>query len=253
MAYTMAIGLVGTFALPDVTGRRDSEAFVGSSYDTRKGSARLIEALAQDNPYFDWAARTLAHAKDPQRDSTSAAREDLTRDLCAVGHDGDRDAFVRLYKYYGPRLRSFLLGQGASAGEAEEVIQDTMMTVWRKAGMFDPAKAAAGTWIFTIARNLRIDALRKANRPLPEPDDPVMAPQPLASPERMSELAQVGDRVVSALSAMPEEQATAVHMSFFEDKSHGEIARELGVPLGTVKSRLRLAMQRLKQEMGETA
>lgn len=168
--------------------------------------------------------------------------EDL---LVRVGRDKDREAFRELFSYYAPRVKSYLLKHGADEGAAEEAVQNAFVTVWEKAASFDPKKAAASTWIFTIARNKRIDALRKErfigfddDAPLPEE----------AAPEAYAGGQEV-ERLGAALDALPEEQARLLRMAFFEDKSHSVISRETRIPLGTVKSRLRLGMDRLRALM----
>jgi RNA polymerase sigma-70 factor (ECF subfamily) len=181
----------------------------------------------------------------------NTASEDFSALIVAVANNGDRKAFARLFEHYAPRLKSFLLRQGAEGALAEDLAQETMMTVWRKAVMFDPAKASAGTWIYTIARNLRIDAIRKARRPEFDPNDPAFVPDAERPADEMMGAAQMGVRVREALAELPEEQATVVRMSFFDDKAHAEIAEQLSLPLGTVKSRLRLAMRRIRAFLGE--
>ena len=128
-----------------------------------------------------------------------------------------------------------------------------MLTLWRKAGLFDPARASAATWLFTIARNLRIDAIRRERRPDFDPDDPALVPD--ADPAADSILMREDDetRLRVALKDLSPEQAEVVQLSFFADKPHSQIAVELGLPLGTVKSRLRLAMARIRVTLGDGA
>jgi len=165
--------------------------------------------------------------------------------------NGDRDAFARLFAHYAPRLKSFLLRQGGDSAAAEDLAQEAMLTVWRKAALFDPAKSSAGTWIFTIARNLRIDAIRKAKRPEFDADDPAFVTEAEPAADQAMDTEQTGARVRAALAELPEEQAVVVRLSFFEDKPHAEIAAKLALPLGTVKSRLRLAMKRIRTYLGD--
>ncbi len=160
-----------------------------------------------------------------------------------------RESFAELFSRFAPKLKGYLLKLGCRPEQAEELAQETLLTVWRKADYFDPARAAASTWIFTLARNLRIDAIRRERRPDDWMDDPGLqpeAPSPvdvvLAAGEREAQLRQ-------AIVALPQDQAEVVRLSFFSDKPHSEISRQLGVPLGTVKSRLRLAMTRLRAAM----
>jgi RNA polymerase sigma-70 factor (ECF subfamily) len=179
------------------------------------------------------------------------AAVDFSPQVLAIARNRDKAAFAQVFQHYAPRVKSYLMRQGADDGQAEEVVQETMLAVWRKAGMFDPAKASAGTWIFTIARNLRIDAIRKNRRPEFDPSDPAFVPDPEQAPDQSLQADQMRARVREALGELSEDQATVVRLSFFEDKPHGEIAKQLALPLGTVKSRLRLAMRRIRVALGE--
>lgn len=178
--------------------------------------------------------------------------EDMSALVLAVAKHQDRQAFGRLFEHYAPRVKSYLIRHGADDAQAEEVVQETMLSLWRKAAMFDPTKAAAGTWIFTIARNLRIDTIRKNRRPEFDLEDPAFVPDPEMSADDSMQAAQMRIQVRNALKDLPEEQASVVQLSFFEDKPHGEIAKQLSLPLGTVKSRLRLAMRRIRVALGES-
>lgn len=171
--------------------------------------------------------------------------------LLAVAEHEDRQAFQTLFEYFAPRVKAFLFKQGTTPEMAEEVVQETMVNVWRKSAQFDPARASASTWIFTIARNLRIDMLRKESRPAPDPDDPALVPDP--EPAAHDEIArqQETDRLKSAVAALPQEQQEVLTLAFFEEKAHPQVAEELGIPLGTVKSRIRLAFRRIRSELGE--
>ena len=164
-----------------------------------------------------------------------------------IADHADRAAFAELFEYFAPRVKAYMRRQGASDGQAEDLAQEAMLAVWRKASLFDPARAGVATWIFTIARNLRIDALRR-ERPAealpPEGERQEIEPSPGAESELI--LAE-RDRILrQALAVLPPEQAELVQLAFYEDKPHREIERMLGIPLGTVKSRLRMAMQRLR-------
>ena len=169
------------------------------------------------------------------------------RDLLIVqiAETANQQAFIELFVYFAPRIKAYVIRLGG-ADLADELAQEALLTVWRKSGLFDPAKASASTWIFTIARNLLIDRRRKERRPEFDPSDPfrIGLDEPLADRGiscREAELA-----ISAALSELPAEQAKVIEMSFFEDKPHSVIAAELRVPLGTVKSRLRLAFARLR-------
>lgn len=176
----------------------------------------------------------------------SVTFEDL---LVAVGRTRNRDAFVRVFEYFAPRVKSFYIKGGLTRELADELAQETMLTVWRRAETFDPAQASASTWIFTIARNKRIDMLRKIARPEPDAADPMLAPD-MVLPDEMTAFNEHSRLLAEALKALPEEQAGLIRKSFFEEKAHADIAAETGIPLGTVKSRIRLALERLRRHMG---
>lgn len=163
----------------------------------------------------------------------------------AVGQD--RTAFAALFDHFAPRVKAFLVRSGLADGLAEEVTQETMLAMWRKASYFDPNRAGVSTWIFTIARNQRIDRLRRERLPSAElPVETIEATDPSDTGEEAVLAAEREGRVRTALGALPAEQAAIVRLSFFADKPHATIARELGIPLGTVKSRIRLALGRLR-------
>jgi RNA polymerase sigma-70 factor (ECF subfamily) len=161
----------------------------------------------------------------------------------------DRDAFARLFRHFAPRIKGFLMKSGAGATLAEECAQDVMSVLWQKAHLFDPARASVATWVFTIARNRRIDALRRARRP--EPEDLPWGPEPEPDQAEVYEVQQETKRLGAALALLPEKQRVLVERSFWGDLSHSEIAAETGLPLGTIKSRIRLALERLRQQMNE--
>ena len=169
--------------------------------------------------------------------------------LIAVGVAHDRLAFEALFRHFAPRVKAYLLRLGASSAVAEDLAQEALLSVWRKARLFDPAKASAATWIFTIARNLRIDAMRRERRPEFDPNDPAFVPD--QDPQADAGLIRGDDeaRLREAIGRLSPEQAKVVELSFFADKPHSLIAKELGLPLGTVKSRLRLAMSRICGEV----
>ncbi|HCO99856.1 MAG: RNA polymerase subunit sigma [Alphaproteobacteria bacterium] len=171
--------------------------------------------------------------------------------LVAVAGE-DRSSFVALFRHFAPRVKSYMLRLGSEDSQAEELAQETLATVWRKANRYDPTRAAASTWIFTVARNLRIDAFRRANRPELDPEDPALVPDAPPLGDAVVEQKQNAERIRSALSALPDEQRKVLHMSFFESKTHSEIAVALGLPLGTVKSRIRLAFGRMKASIGDS-
>ncbi len=164
----------------------------------------------------------------------------------------DKAAFATLFAYFAPRVKGMLMRSGFDAARAEEVAQETLLTVWRKAALFDPAGASGAAWIYTIARNLRIDTLRRDQRGtrmlnLVEREPPDEA----ASPVDQLATVQIQRRIRDALTGLSQEQREVVALSFFESKAHPEIAEALGIPLGTVKSRLRLAMKHLRDTLDD--
>jgi RNA polymerase sigma factor (sigma-70 family) len=172
-------------------------------------------------------------------------RDDKSLLIVAIAQDRDRECFAALFAYFAPRVKSYLLRLGMPAALADELAQETLLAVWRKAESFDPTRATASTWIFTIARNLRIDALRRDGRRNRLSDYPVEE-QIAASAGDDYLTAEREEKISEALRALPEDQAEVLRLSFFEEKPHPKIAAQLGIPLGTVKSRVRLALNRLR-------
>lgn len=162
----------------------------------------------------------------------------------AVALRRDREAFSQLFEHFAPRLKAWLMKSGTSAAAAEDFAQDVMLTAWRKADLFDARKARAATWIFTIARNRRLDALRRDAR-VP-PIDLIPAPPDPERPDALLEERQDAGRIREAMAALTPEQAQVLHLSFFLDQPHSAIAERLCLPLGTVKSRIRKAMLKLR-------
>ena len=163
-----------------------------------------------------------------------------------VASSADRAAFTRLFAYYAPRVKGYLLRLGMSQAEAEEVSQEVMVAVWRKAATFDRRQASVATWIFRIARNRRIDAFRRDQRAVLDASDPSFHPEPAASADRLTEAAEREAELRVAVAELPPEQRDLVRVAFYEDLSHSQVAERTGLPLGTVKSRLRLAFAKLK-------
>ena len=178
--------------------------------------------------------------------------DELCRLVAVIATDRDRQAFALLFKHFAPRLKTYLMRFGTMANSAEEIAQEAMLTVWRKAGSFDPSRGGASTWVFTIARNLRIDHQRRDRRPENLVVDPSEEPDHPPTTETLMIGMERDARVRAALHALSDEQASIVRLSFLSDKPHAEIARELGLPLGTVKSRIRLAMNRLRTLLDDT-
>ena len=172
--------------------------------------------------------------------------EDMNAVLKRMAFSRNRDDFSVLFSHFAPRLKSMLLGSGTIAETAEEIAQEAMLSVWRKCEMYDSKKASASTWIFTIARNLRIDRYRKEKRPELDPNDPSLVPAQEIPADEQVDLRDREIIVKGALEDLPEDQRIVVKLSFEKGLSHQEISDELGLPLGTVKSRLRLSFEKLR-------
>lgn len=192
-------------------------------------------------PYSRMQAMSVSGAK-PEADSDPAR----WAALMARVQKGDRGAFAELFTHFAPRVKAYLVKTGTSPAQAEDCVQDVMATLWRKAAYFDPARASLATWVFTVARNRRIDLYRRVR---PEPEDLPWGPEPEPAQEDVVGMAQDAERLSEALKLLPEAQRVLVERAFYGDLSHSEIATETGLPLGTVKSRIRLALERLRHAL----
>ncbi|HEX5280723.1 MAG TPA: sigma-70 family RNA polymerase sigma factor [Micropepsaceae bacterium] len=173
------------------------------------------------------------------------AGADHARVIAGIAHSRDRDCFRLLFLHYTPRIKAYLRGFGIPPVVAEELAQETMLAVWAKASTFDPNLSSPSTWIFTIARNICIDRRRHANRRKPADsyfDDSL----PVVTPAEDWCAVERTEKLTEALNGLSTDQITAIRLSFFEQKSHSEIAAALQIPLGTVKYRLRQALNRLR-------
>lgn len=168
-------------------------------------------------------------------------------EMVRVRDQRDRKAFAALFTHFAPRIKGFLIRSGADAAMAEECAQDVMTTLWHKAAQFDPTRASVATWIFTIARNRRIDMLRRQRRP--EPEDLTWGPEPEPDQADVIALSQETDQLKAALETLPDVQRDLIEKAYFGDLSQAEIAKITGLPLGTIKSRIRLALDRLRHAM----
>lgn len=178
--------------------------------------------------------------------------EGATALMTRLAEAQDRDAFALLFAHFAPRVKAYMLKLGTNETLADELAQETLLMVWRKAAKFDRAKASPSTWIFTIARNLRIDAFRKISRPELDPNDPALIPEEEEPQDDRVGRLQRARVIRDAMMTLNEEQAEVVRLSFFEDMTHSAIADHLDLPLGTVKSRLRLAFAKIRDAVGET-
>lgn len=175
--------------------------------------------------------------------------EDWTARMLEVRDDRDLKAFEALFHHFAPRVKSYLIKAGGNDTLAEEATQEAMATLWQKAHLFDPAKAAVSTWVFTIARNKQVDMIRKQKRPLPE--DPV--DEALDAPDTAEAYAEAEEyrKLRAAVDTLPKAQKALIQKAFFSELSHAEIAEITDLPLGTIKSRIRLGVERLRRDLKE--
>jgi RNA polymerase sigma factor (sigma-70 family) len=182
-----------------------------------------------------------------QKERRVESNKDFADLVVAIAEQRDRMAFARLFDHFVPRLQAYLIRLGSDSGMAEEIAQDVMLTLWRKAYLFDPAKSSIATWLFRIARNRRIDGLRRDRLDFFDPMNGFEGQSVDPETDRMIDLTMREDRVRLALDSLPDEQLTLVKLAFFDGLSHSEIADRTKLPLGTVKSRIRLAFTRLRR------
>ncbi len=181
--------------------------------------------------------------------SMASSSKAMVHNLVDLARYKNRAKFLHIYDYFAPRLKSYLMQRGADQGQAEELVQETMLSIWHRCGTFDPDKASASTWIFRIARNQWIDYLRK------------FKPDRLSSLDCYDDIDDAADEPINtyfsdkdklkqAIQALPHQQAQLIHHVYFEGKTHREIAEEQSIPLGSVKSGLRLAFEKLRKQLG---
>ena len=163
-----------------------------------------------------------------------------------VGETQDRHAFSNLFKFFAPRLKSFFVKLGCTETQAEEIIQEVMIAVWTKANTYNSDKSSVSTWIYTIAKNKRIDKIRKERKHYTvESDESLEIPIPSRQEEEIL-ASELSEKISNTLKFLPKEQSDLLKLSYFYEKTHTDIANDLNIPLGTVKSRIRLALSKMK-------
>ncbi len=169
--------------------------------------------------------------------------------MLAVRDERCKASFAALFDHFAPRLKGFVMRSGMGSGQAEEVVQEVMLKVWHKAHMYDPARAPVSGWIYQIARNRQIDVIRKENRPLPEQlkEEPGMEPDA----SQIMGLEQETNKLKQALARLVPEQREMIEKAYLGELTHQEINAQTGLPLGTIKSRIRLGMEKLRHELKE--
>jgi len=180
--------------------------------------------------------------RNPRAVTTS---RDFDSCVLQIAADRDREAFATLFDHYAPRVKALLMRTGSSPAAAEELAQETLLTVWRKAHLFNPSRASSAAWIFTIARNLRIDSLRRGDASVYAADLALAAEAP-AQPDAILSGSQDAELIRAAMRTLNPDQARAIEMAFFHEQTHTQISQALGVPLGTVKARIRFGMMKLR-------
>jgi RNA polymerase sigma-70 factor (ECF subfamily) len=194
-----------------------------------------------------YGAREKERMKDRQVAMNAERNDDWAAAVLRVRDHQDKQAFAELFRHFAPRVKAFLMKSGAEMTLAEECTQEVMATLWTKAHLFDPSRANVSTWVFTIARNKKIDALRRLKRP--EPEDLSWGPEAEPDQADAMSLRQESEQLSKAVAELPEKQRDLIERAYFGDLSHSEIAEETGLPLGTIKSRIRLALEKLRHEM----
>jgi RNA polymerase sigma-70 factor (ECF subfamily) len=169
--------------------------------------------------------------------------------IAKIATERSEPAFDVLFRYFAPRIKSYCLRLGADDSSAEEITQEAMVSLWRNAAQFDPSKASPSTWVFTIARNLSIDRFRKSRRPEFDPNDPALVPDDQKTPDRLVEQIEIEKSVRNVMDSLSANERNVVMLSFYDDLSHSEISRRLSVPVGTVKSGIRLAFAKIRSAL----
>ena len=220
---------------------RNSNMMLDAHSDLHDGALRWLRP----------APRVLVRAQPMERRGVTqeSLQPDWTAHLLRIRDDQDKAAFAALFRHFAPRIKAFLMKSGTPAALAEDCAQDVMAAVWQKAHLFDPARASVSTWIFTIARNRRIDLARRVR---PDPEDLPWGPEEEPDQTDALILQQETRALTAAIATLPEKQRALIERAYYGDLSQTEIAKETGLPLGTIKSRIRLALDRLRQHMTES-
>lgn len=211
------------------------------------------DALCDDSLEAPVAPARVSEGTSSCRESdrvTGEAYSETTVWMLAVRDQRDKVAFGRLFDHFAPRLKGVICRSGLLPAQAEDIVQDVMLTVWRKAHMFDPGRAQVSAWIYQIARNRQIDILRKEKRPVPEELKPVEDTEDDAS--QVVALEQETQALRAALKTLKPAQREMVERAYLGELTHAEIKAETGLPLGTIKSRIRLGLEKLRHELKGT-
>lgn len=223
---------------------------IGSSLT---GMANLFGPMIGANILLE--NRCAARAERPNcEDFLVLSTNEMAGLVMAIAEQRDQSAFRQLFDHFAPRVKSYLMGLNLASEPADDVLQEVMIAIWNKAASYRPEKAAVSTWIFTIARNKHIDRIRREKYSLYDSGDINVAETEATEHDVADEQLLTMQRkraVQAALATLPEDQKRVISMSFLKEMAHAEIAAALDLPLGTVKSRIRLGFQRLRKELGE--
>lgn len=200
----------------------------------------------EDSALYECSPRSVDNVSLETTGNIPNERERLADCVEQIATDQSRPAFSEIFAYFAPRLKSYLMRLGSDAAAAEELMQEVMLNVWRKAAQYDRKQASVSTWIFRIARNRRIDSHRRLNKPELDAEDPMLRPAEAEQPDITVNRLQMEEVVQREMANLPEDQLLLIKAAFYEGLSHSEIAKKYDLPLGTVKSRIRLAFQRLR-------
>lgn len=224
-----------------------------------EGIGKVKSAIILSFPRISFPRRLSLETNTSAPPVPAAGTNDNNSEMVAlislIAEQRDRDAFLQLYKHFAPRVKSFLKSRGLADQAANDVLQIAMLAVWEKAHLYNAEKAGVSTWIFTIARYKYIDSMRRSGRQATElavqGDEPDRraADTPVAEDEVMHDQRKVA--VQKAIAGLPADQQSVIYLSFINGLTHSEIALRLGLPLGTVKSRIRRAFEGLRKDLGE--
>jgi RNA polymerase sigma-70 factor (ECF subfamily) len=191
--------------------------------------------------------RRVSRERTPVTSGPSTTFTEQTEWMLKVRDARDRAAFAKLFDHFAPRLRGMLMKNGFGAAQADDVIQDVMLSIWRKAHLFNPERANVSGWIFQIARNRQIDVIRKDRRPMPE--ELAMPESTDIDGEQVLGIEQEAASLRAAIARLNPDQRDLVQKAYLGELSHSEIQAQTGLPLGTIKSRIRLGLERLRHEL----
>lgn len=215
---------------------------------TRLWSSRLPEGRIARRG-IRYSPRAVASGIERTLTSQATQQGEFAALITAVAERRDREAFTLLFDHFAPRLNAYLRRLGTDPATAEEIAQETMVTLWHKAPQYNPQKSSLATWLYRIARNRRVDNLRRDRLDFLDVSDPILEAADATDLVAEVDMQQRKDAVRSALASLPEEQLSVVRLAFFDDLSHSQISEQIGLPLGTVKSRIRLGFTRLRRSL----